>query len=201
MNKTIFNLNYKISIIIISILGILFAFLSNAFYVSGFLGFILYLFRLVLFIGVFLILHLSEKNNLEFKRTNKRMIGYLTINSLLNIVFAVFASAHLLRGVFLTFSGVICLWLIIAFVIEIARLYTNHKIVDKLLLINEKIGLVFANPIVNVFNIILSIRCLIFKIFKFLQITLITIITSNENINKNSSIPFSPTPIKNIKIL
>jgi len=152
MNKTIFNLNYKISIIIISILGILFAFLSNAFYVSGFLGFILYLFRLVLFIGVFLILHLSEKNNLEFKRTNKRMIGYLTINSLLNIVFAVFASAHLLRGVFLTFSGVICLWLIIAFVIEIARLYTNHKIVDKLLLINEKIGLVFANPIVNVFN-------------------------------------------------
>ena len=152
MNKTIFNLDYKLSIIIISILGIVFAFLSNAFYISGFLEFILYIFRFILFIGVFLIFYILENNNMEFKNAITRMIGYLAINTVFNIVFAIFTTAHLLRGLFLTFSGIVCLWLIISFVIEITYLYTNNKIIEKILFINEKIGLVFSNPILKLFN-------------------------------------------------
>lgn len=152
MNKTIFNLDYKISVIIISFLGVLFAFLSNAFYVGGLFGFILYLFRFCLFISVFLLIHLIERNNNEFKNGSKRMLGYVAISSLLNTIFAVFTTTHLLKGVFLTLSGIVCFWLIFSFVIEILKLYFNNKIIDKIFSINEKIGLVLANPIVNVFG-------------------------------------------------
>ena len=152
MNKTIFNLDYKLSVIIVSVLGIIFAFLSNAFYVGGLMGFILYVFRFLLFIGVFLILNVIEKNNMEFKDSLKRMIGYLVISSSLNIIFSIFTTTHLLRGFFLICSGIVCFWLIVAFLLEIIKLYFNSKIVDSVLNVNKKIGLAVANPIARLFD-------------------------------------------------
>lgn len=149
MNKTIFNLNYNISIIIMGIIGVVFAFLSNAFYVDGIIELLCYIFRFMLFIGIFLLIYLVEKNHIEFKETNKRMMGYLTISSLCNVLFSIFVTSHLLRGMFLTLSGIVCFWLILAFVIEVVSLYTDSNLVKKIFNFNKKIGLAFANPIVK----------------------------------------------------
>lgn len=149
MNKTIFNLDYKVSIIIVSVLGILIGFLSNGFYVNGVMSFIFYIFRFILFIGMYAIFYVIEKRNSEFKEANKRMIGYLIGSSILNIIFGVFVASNLLRGLFVTLSGVVCLWIIFSFVMEILAVCIDNKIISKIFDINKKIGSI-ANPILKV---------------------------------------------------
>lgn len=149
MNKTIFNLNYKSSVIIMSLLGIIFGFLSNVFYINGFLELIFYVFRFFLFIGVYLLIYLFEKNNNEFKVVNKRMMGMLIISSISNSIFAIFAITHLLSGLFVILSGVVCFILIVYFVMEIINVVNENKICQKIININEKIGSAIANPIVK----------------------------------------------------
>lgn len=149
MNKTIFNLNTKISIIIISSLGILLGFLANAFYVVNFIDFVFYVFRAALFIGIYIILQILEKKNLEFKNTCKRMIGYLVLCYLANSICVLFSLTHIIKGVFLSASGIICFWTILVFVIEILKIYFDNKLLRKFTVINEKIGLAIANPIVK----------------------------------------------------
>ncbi len=149
MNKTIFNLELKLSVIIVSILGIILSFLSNGFYVNGILNFIVYLLRCLLFVSLFIVFYVSENNNLQFKDTLKRMIGYLVIVEGLNIICSIFIVTHLLRGVFVTISGIVCFYLICAYVVEILKNCSNNKIVNAIFKINEKIGLTFANPIIK----------------------------------------------------
>ena len=149
MNKTIFNLNGKMSIIIVACLGILLGFLSNAYYVSDFLDFILYIFRGILFIGIYLAIYSLEKNDLGFKSTNKRMLGYLSCSYLLNTICALFAITHILSQLFLVISGIVCFWVILVFIFEVLCLYFENKWIVKINKFNEKIGLLFANPIVR----------------------------------------------------
>ena len=153
MNKTIFNLNYKTSIIIVSILGIILGFLSNAFYINGVLGYIFYLFRLIVFVGIYGIMNFLEKNNEEFRIATKRMIGYLSVGGILNIIFALFATTHILRELFLTLSGVVCFWVILAFVVEILIVYIKeNKVINRILKIDEKIGAITSQAIVKLFK-------------------------------------------------
>ena len=149
MNKTIFNLDYKKSIIIVSVLGVILGFLSNAFYVNGFIELIFYIFRFSLFAFIYVVLYMLEKNNLEFKMSNKRMVGYLIVSSLLNIIFSIFATAHLLTTIFLTLSGIVCFWVIASFIIEIINVCIDNNIISKILRINEKVSLIIANPIIK----------------------------------------------------
>lgn len=149
MNKTIFNLTYKNSLIAISILGVILAFLSNAFYVDNFIELILYIFRFALFISIYLIFYILEKNNEEFKLANKRVVGYLVVSGILNSVFAVFCLAHILPNLFLSLNGIICFILIYLFAMEIVGLFVNNNFVNKILNTHKKIGLFFASPIVK----------------------------------------------------
>ena len=148
MNKTIFNLNYKTSIIIVSILGIILGFISNAFYVDGIVDFILYIFRFALFVGIYLIIYFLEKFK-DFKLSNARMMGYLMINCTFNIVFALFSITHILPSLFLTLSGIVCFWTIFSFVIEILAVCIKNKFIDKIFNFNKKIGLLISSPIVK----------------------------------------------------
>ena len=149
MNKTIFNLEYKKSILISAFMGIFFGFLSNVFYVNGIMETIFYILRFALFIGIYLFLFFVEKKNLEFKEANKRMCGYIVVNCICNTLFSIFVSAHLLPGVFLTFSAIVCFWLISAFFVEILILKSNNLFLKKVYFFNEKIGLKFASPIIK----------------------------------------------------
>ena len=153
MNKTIFKLNYKNSIIIVSIVGIIFSFLSNAFYINGVMEFILYTFRLLLFLGIYLVLYFIEKDNIEFKESLKRIVGYMGATTLINLSCGVFVGTHLLSGLFIAISGIACLWLILAFVMEVLQFYIKNKFITNFYLANKKIGLTFANPIIKLFNI------------------------------------------------
>lgn len=152
MNNTIFNLNHKMSIIIVSIIGILLGFLSNAFYIGGILSFIFYIFRCILFIGIFGVLYLLEKKNTQFKSANKRMMGYLGISAIFNVVFSIFVVTHLLGALFITLSGIVCFWVIFSFVIEILNVCLENSVITKILSVNEKIGLIVGNPIAKVLD-------------------------------------------------
>ena len=66
---------------------------------------------------------------------------------------SIFVSTHLLSGLFITISGIVCFWEIMAFVIETLQLYFNNKFVRNLFVINKKIGLTLASPIIKLFNI------------------------------------------------
>ena len=149
MNKTIFNLDVKVSIMIVSILGIILSFLSNGFYVNSVLNFVFYVFRCILFVTLFVVFYMSESNNLQFKDALKRMVGYLIITEGLNLVCSVFVVTHLLRGVFVTISGIVCFLLIFTFVIEILNIYFSNKFIKVIFNINEKIGLKISNPIIS----------------------------------------------------
>lgn len=149
MNKTIFNLSYKASLTIMAILGVLFGFLSNAYYINGFLELIFYVFRFLMFIGVYLLIYLLEKGDENFKSFNKRMMGILVLSSIVNTIFAIFSSAHLLGGLFIVLSGVVCFILIMSFVIEIINVFHENKVFNIIVGLNKKIGNAFANPIVK----------------------------------------------------
>ena len=150
MNKTFLNLNYKNSLILLSSIGILFALLSNVYYVNGFLGVILYVLRFSLFILFFIAFYLLERYQVDFKEASKRMIGYLGVCAICNCICSIFVVTNLLKGLFLTCSGVVCLWCILSFVIEIFRVYKSHKFVEKWFQVNKKIGSFIANPILSV---------------------------------------------------
>ena len=129
--KTFLNLNHKLSLIIVSIIGIVFAFLSNAYYVNGLINLALYVIRIIIFTLIFLFFYLFEKKDLEFKEFNKRGIGYLVINGTFNIICTIFVSTNLLRELFVTLSGIICLGLIICFILEIIKMYSQNKFIEK----------------------------------------------------------------------
>ena len=150
MNKTIFNFNLKISTILISSFGVLLGFLANAFYTNNFFGLIFFIIRSCLFVGIYLCVYFLEKNNFDFKNKCKRMVGYLIWCYLLNLLCSIFALTHILQGVFLTVSGVICFWTIASFILEILYLYFDKKWLSKIISVNEKIGLTIANPIVKI---------------------------------------------------
>ena len=151
MNKTIFNLSYKISMIIFSLLGVLLGFLSNVYYVNGLSSFIFYLLRAVLFMGIYFGIYVLEKNS-DFKDSTRRMLGYLSVSYLVNMVCAIFSITHILGGVFLTISGLICFWLILAFVFELLVIYIDNRIINKIFNVNKKIGLAVAYPIVKLLS-------------------------------------------------
>lgn len=152
MNKTIFNLNSKTSIIIVASLGVFFSFLTNAFYIVDFWDFILYILRFCLFVGIYLALYYVEKSNLAFKNRCKVMGGYFLTNALVNIGCAIFSVTHILKDMFLLFSGIVCFWTIFAFVAEILMLVVKNKWVKRISEVNEKIGSIFINPIVKLFE-------------------------------------------------
>ena len=109
--------------VILSVLGILLGFIANAFYVGSFMGFILYVLRTFLFVGIYLGIYLLEKQNMDFKRLAKRMMGYLGVCYVGNLVCILFALTHILKGVFLTVGGLICFCTIVAFIFEILNIY------------------------------------------------------------------------------
>ena len=153
MNKTIFNFNYKISVIIVASLGILLGFLANAFYVNTFLSYIFYVFRSLLFVGIYIVLYLLEKKCIAFKDACKRMIGYLTICYTFNLLCTLFSLTHILKTIFLTVSGLVCFWTILVFLVELLNLFLKQKWLIKMQSVNEKIGLAIANPIVKLVQI------------------------------------------------
>lgn len=149
MNKTFLNLDYKISVLIVSFFGIILGFLSNAFYVDSIIEMVLYVFRFLLFIGIYLLMFFIEKKNLEFKESLKRMSGYLLVSSILNVVFALFSLTHILVSVFLFMSGVLCLWVIVSFLLEIIYVYKINNNIKNIVNVNKKIGLILISPIIE----------------------------------------------------
>ena len=152
MNKTIFQLDYKISMLIVSLVGIFVGFISNVYNVKGVLGFIFYLIELVLLTGLFFILYCIENKNKEFKNKVKYLFGDLALMSVLNIVFALFSITHIMQFLFITLSGIACLCIIYVFALEIVHLYLENKTVVKLVDFNKKIGDAIATPIVKLIS-------------------------------------------------
>lgn len=152
MNKTIFRIDYKISLIIIMALGVIIGFLSNAYNVNGFISLILHFIKLMILSFIYLGLYLIENKNKDFKDKLKYIFGDLILFNALNFICAIFTTTHILSYMFLTFSGIISLYMIISFSIEIINLYLKNEIINKVISLNKKIGLAIANPIIKAFE-------------------------------------------------
>lgn len=152
MNKTIFQIDYKLSIIIVSILGIVIGFVSNAYSVSGIVGLLFHFIKIIILTGLYLVFYLIENKNDSFKTTLKYMFGTIVVLNGFNLIFTIFSSTHILEHLFLTLSGVISLYIIISFVLEILSLYYKNEIADKIILFNKKIGTAVADPIISFFE-------------------------------------------------
>ena len=152
MNKTIFQIDYKLSVIIISILGIIIGFVTSAYNVTGMPSFLLYFIKVTILSFLYLIFYLIENKNSDFKEKLKYILGNLLALNGLNITFAVFCAAHILPSLFLTLSGLISLHIIASFVLEIIALYFKNNVIEKIISFNKKIGTVVADPIVRFFD-------------------------------------------------
>ncbi|MBR3891323.1 MAG: hypothetical protein IKJ30_04545 [Bacilli bacterium] len=152
MNKTIFQIDYKISVIIICVLGIISGFVSNAYTVNGVVSFIFHFIKIGVLTLIYLALYLIENKNKQFKEKLKYLFGDLAILNLMNIVFAIFISTHILPQLFLTMSGIISLYIVVSFSFEIVTLYYKNEIIGKITEFNKKIGNAIANPIVNLID-------------------------------------------------
>ena len=80
------------------------------------------------------------------------MLGNLLMLNGINVVFSVFCATHILPSLFLTLSGVISLYIITSFVLEVLSLYYKNEIVDKVISVNKKIGTAVADPIAKLFE-------------------------------------------------
>lgn len=152
MNKTIFQIDYRLSIIIVSLIGIIIGFISNGYMVNGFVPLLFYIIKITILCGLYLVFYLIENKNKEFKCKVKYMMGYLVLFNSFNLICVIFSLAHILDGLFMTLTSIISLYIIISFVLEILVLYFNNEIVEKIVNANKKIGLAVANPIVNFFD-------------------------------------------------
>ncbi len=94
MHKTFFRLDKEMSIAIISILAILFTFLSDYSCINGFISFLFVMVKGLIFILTFLIFYLLEKNELEFKK----VAGIYTSYFIINLVVTVFTSISMVDG-------------------------------------------------------------------------------------------------------
>ncbi len=149
MNKTIFQIDYKISVLIICVLGVIVGFVSNAYSVNGVVSFIFHFIKIGVLTLIYLALYLIENKNKQFKEKLKYLFGKLTILNLMNIIFAIFISTHILPQLFLTMSGIVSLYIVVSFCFEIVTLYYKNEIISKIIEFNKKIGNAIANPIVN----------------------------------------------------
>jgi len=152
MNKTIFQIDYKLSIIIVSLIGIIIGFISNGYMVNGLMPLLFYLIKMIVLCGLYLVFYLIENKNEEFKYKLKYMMGYLLVLNSFNLICIIFSLTHILSGLFLTLTSIVSLYIIVSFVLEILVLYFDNEIVDRIVNINKKIGQAVADPIVSFFD-------------------------------------------------
>lgn len=152
MNKTIFQLDYKVSVIIVSILGIFIGFVSNAYNVNGGLAFVFHFVKLLLLTGAFFALYLLENKNKEFKDKLKYVVGDLFLLNAINLMFSIFVVTHIISPLFIILSGIVSLYVIFMFVMEIVNLYFENSTIGKVMNFNKKIGDAIATPITRMVN-------------------------------------------------
>ena len=80
MNKTILRLDLELSIMILSIISMLFSFLTSYVYITNFTSFLYVLIKSLVFVIVPLILYILERRSLEFKRIAGIYTSYFIIS-------------------------------------------------------------------------------------------------------------------------
>ena len=94
MNKTILGLDERISIIILSAIGMLFTFIGGYGTINSLVSFLFILIKCVVFVVIPLALYVLEKNNMEFKK----VAGIYTSYFIINLVMTVIASISMING-------------------------------------------------------------------------------------------------------
>lgn len=95
MGKTFLKLDKEISIIILSIVTMLFAFISAYGPINNLVSFLFVLIKSLIFIIVPLIVYLAEKNELTFKKIGGIYASYFIVNLFVTII----ASISVVNGV------------------------------------------------------------------------------------------------------
>lgn len=86
MNKTILRLDLEFSIMILSIISMLFSFLTSYVYITNFTSFLYVLIKSLVFVIVPLILYILERRSLEFKRIAGIYTSYFIISMIVTLI-------------------------------------------------------------------------------------------------------------------
>ena len=86
MNKTILKLDLELSIMILSLISMLFSFLTNYVYITSVTSFLYMLIKSFIFIIVPLIVYILEKRNLEFKKIAGIYTSYFIISMIVTLI-------------------------------------------------------------------------------------------------------------------
>lgn len=89
MNKTIFNIDEKLSIIILSLISLFFSFVSICSPITGLISFLIVLVKSVIFIILPFIIYVMEKNSEKFKNIAGIYLVYFSFNLLIIILASV----------------------------------------------------------------------------------------------------------------
>ena len=90
MNYTILRLNKELYIMILSVLVMLFTFISGYGPINNIISFLFVVVKALVFISIPLIIYLLEKNDYDFRKIAGIYTGYFIINLLVTIVCSIF---------------------------------------------------------------------------------------------------------------
>lgn len=145
MNKTVLRLDLELSIMILSIISMLFSFLTSYVSITNFTSFLYVIIKSMVFIIVPLTLYILEKRNLDFKRIAGIYASYFIISMIITLITSISVIngnvSLILKGIFDTVNLVILLTSLFI-LIEQIFVYSN---------INSK---VYSNTIMKVVYLI-----------------------------------------------
>lgn len=95
MEKTVFNLNSRVSIIILSAISVLFSFISNYAQINSIISFLFIAVKASIFVVIPLIVYILEKQSLKFKK----IAGIYTSYFVINFVITIIASVSIVNGI------------------------------------------------------------------------------------------------------
>lgn len=104
MNKTILRLDLELSIMILSIISMLFSFLTSYVSITNFTSFLYAIIKSLVFVVVPLTLYILERENLQFKRIAGIYTSYFIISMIVTLVTSISVIngnvSLILKGVF-----------------------------------------------------------------------------------------------------
>lgn len=103
MNKTFLKLDKEISMIVLSMVTILFSFISGYSPVNNVISFLLVLVKSIIFIFIPLAVYILEKEQMEFKKLGGIYASYFIINLFVSVV----ASVSFVDGVVVSFWAIL----------------------------------------------------------------------------------------------
>lgn len=156
MNKTFLKLEEELSIIILSLITILFTFISSYSPIDNLISFLFVLIKSIIFIIVPLIVYLIEKNKLNFKKIGGIYASYFIIDLFVSVI----TSCSVVDGVFVK------IWIMLFDLVNLVILLSSLFIlIEQVLVYSQLKNKVYSNTIMKIVYLVANFVSYPFLLF------------------------------------